>query len=416
MAACLGCGSVAAAFAHGDAAPSAAEQFSRLRGAAHEARSRGDSTAYLRNALELHRLLNGSPASTVDVMAAEVAAGHPDRALLRLKALVHMGQSYAELLSTPLFAPMRALPEYAALSTAMAANSQPVSAAERVFELQPTEWVPEDIDYDTSGGRFLITSVLKSRVFAVNQDGTASVFATSPDRWPMMALKVDALHRRVWVTEVLIGKSQSAVLLYDLKSGRLLHRIAGPAKTDLGDMCLTRNGDAIIADGGHGGLYRVDARALKFERIDRGDFISPQTPALAADSTGLWIPDYTRGIGLFDLSSRSVSWLAANDRYALGGVDGLYLFGNSLLVTQNGTSPERVTQFTLNDAASEIAAETTIDRATPTLGDPTHGVIVGDYFYYIANSGWDALDAAGHRKANQRLTPALLMRVKLARQ
>ena len=415
LAAWLGCGGVAAALAEDSATPNATEQFARLRAAVHDARSHGDGAAYLRNALELLRLLNGSPTSTVDVMAAEVAAGHPDRALLRLKTLVSMGQSYPELLSTPLFAPMRALPEYAALATAMASNTQPISAAERVFELQPAEWVPEDIDYDVAGRRFLITSVLKAQVFAVQQDGTASLFATSPEHWPMMALKVDALRRRVWVTEVLIGKSQSAVLLYDLKSGRLLRRIAGPPQTDLGDMCLARNGDAIISDGGHGGLYRVDAETLKIERLDRGDLISPQTPAMAAGGTTIWIPDYTRGIGLFDVRLRTVSWLPTSNTHALGGVDGLYLYGQSLIVTQNGTSPERVAQFTLNEAASAITAENIIERATPTLGDPTHGVVVGEYFYYLANSGWDALDEGAHRKPDQTITPALLMRVKLTR-
>ena len=412
LAAWLGCG-VTAARAQDGAAPNATEQFARLRNAVHEARSQGDGAAYLKDALELHRLLNGSPTSTVDVMAAEVTAGHPQQALQRLKALVNMGQSYPELLDTPLFAPLRSLPEYAAIAKAMSVNAQALSAAERVFELQPAEWVPEDIDYDAAGRRFLITSVLKAQVLAVTPDGIPSLFAISPDHWPMMALKIDALHRRVWVTEVLIGKSQSAVLLYDLKSGRLLHRIAGPPQTDLGDMCLTRNGDAVISDGGHGGLYRVDAKTLTIERIDRGDFISPQMPAMAAGGAKIWIPDYTRGIGLFDLKSRTVSWLPTRNAYALGGVDGLYLNGHSLIVTQNGTSPERVAQFTLNEAASDITAETIIERATPTLGDPTHGVVVGEYFYYLANSGWDALDDAAHRKANRVMTPALLMRVKL---
>jgi hypothetical protein len=180
-------------------------------------------------------------------------------------------------------------------------------------------------------------------------------------------------------------------------------------------MCLTRSGDAIISDGGHGGLYRVDANTLKFERIDRGDFISPQTPAMVDDDAKIWVPDYTRGIARFDLKSRTVSWLPTKNTYALGGVDGLYLYGHSLIVTQNGTSPERVAQFTVNEAASDITAEIIIERATPTLGDPTHGVVVGEYFYYLANSGWDALDDAGHRKASQAMTPALLMRVKLTR-
>jgi hypothetical protein len=55
-------------------------------------------------------------------------------------------------------------------------------------------------------------------------------------------------------------------------------------------------------------------------------------------------------------------------------------------------------------------SEQVIERATDTLGDPTHGVIVGDYFYYIANSGWSELDDYGVLKAGGKLTAARIMR------
>jgi hypothetical protein len=54
-----------------------------------------------------------------------------------------------------------------------------------------------------------------------------------------------------------------------------------------------------------------------------------------------------------------------------------------------------------------------IERATATLGDPTHGVVVGNRFYYIANSGWDALDEHGNIKAGKTMTSAVIMRAEL---
>jgi hypothetical protein len=35
------------------------------------------------------------------------------------------------------------------------------------------------------------------------------------------------------------------------------------------------------------------------------------------------------------------------------------------------------------------------------LGDPTHGVVVGDDFYFIANSGWDRVDRNGTMTAGK---------------
>jgi hypothetical protein len=405
----FGCGG--SAFSH---AEHAAAQYASLKLAVREARTQHHVAAYLDHARALHQFLNGSPNATMELVAAELAAGESAQALEGLKDLVRMGQSYDALLQSEPFGALRNLPEYPAVATAMSVNTQPRTTAERLFEL-PTDLVPEDIDYDEEGARFFITSVLQHEVLVVTRAGASRVFAQSPEGWPMMALKIDPRRKRLWVTEVDVGNSRSAVLIYDLRTGRLLHRIAGPPQTDLGDLCLTHEGDAIVSDGGHGGVYRVKANTLRMERIDAGDFVSPQTPAMAGNGRQIWIPDYARGIGLLDLKSKKVFWLATQDTYALSGVDGLYLAGHSLLVTQNGTSPERVARFTLNDAMLEITAESLIERSTPTLGDPTHGVVVGDSFYYLANSGWEALDDRAHRKPNQAMTPALLMRASLAR-
>jgi hypothetical protein len=40
-------------------------------------------------------------------------------------------------------------------------------------------------------------------------------------------------------------------------------------------------------------------------------------------------------------------------------------------------------------------------------------VVVGETFYYLANSGWDAIDAKGGIKPGATLSAARLMRVPL---
>jgi hypothetical protein len=41
-----------------------------------------------------------------------------------------------------------------------------------------------------------------------------------------------------------------------------------------------------------------------------------------------------------------------------------------------------------------------LERAKPAVSDPTHGVMVGDTFYFIARSGWDRV------RDNGTLAPA----------
>jgi hypothetical protein len=295
------------------------------------------------------------------------------------------------------------------------------------FMLPDPGILAEDIAYDPRSNTFLITSVLEKKILRVTFDGKATDFVTSPSQWPMMAVKVDPVRNLVWATEVALdGFTQvpksdwgrSALVCFDLRTGAVVRRIEGPAKSALGDMALTPEGVPIVSDGDGGGIYRVVDGRLQL--INGRDFISPQTPEVLADGEHALVPDYARGIGLLDLKTSQVAWLnyqqgnqARGIDVALNGIDGLYLNRGSLLLTQNGTSPERVIRLRLNPSLTRVVSQEIIEQATTTLGDPTHGVIVGDYFYYVANSGWSELDQHGDLKPGSKLTPARLMRFTL---
>lgn len=405
------------------AAPGAIDEFAQLQNSLRNSRTGGDIAAYLKGSQSLYTFLNGSPRATLQLMSAEAAAGNSDEALRYFSQYVNMGQAEEDALKAKSFDSLRALPNYQRILASMAVNTRQISAANEVFRLQALARVPEDIDYDPSRKLFYITTVLGQQILSVDTTGRSTVFASSPNHWPMMALKIDARRHMLWATEVALHGfasaakadwGRSAILIYDLDSGRLLQRIEGPAKAALGDMALDANGNALVSDGEFGGIYRVSRVTLKLERIDAGDFISPQTPAVLPDGKHLLVPDYVRGVGLLNLDSKAVVWLAMAGKYALSGVDGLYAIGNTWIATQNGTSPERVIRFLVNDSNTSVIAESIIERATPTLGDPTHGVIIGDYFYYIANSGWDTLDDHGNLRAGKSLPVGSIRRSKIS--
>jgi len=123
--------------------------------------------------------------------------------------------------------------------------------------------------------------------------------------------------------------------------------------------------------------------------VPAGTFTSPQTPALSADEKRLFVADYARGIAVIDLSTRAVRWLGHPGNVALVGTDGLYRVGNTLLAVQNGTTPNRVLRVLLDTAMTRVLDAEVLERAKPAVSDPTHGVLVGDTFYFIAQSGWD---------------------------
>ena len=401
----------------------AIERLQTLQQSLKQAHAANNADDYLRSAVTMHDFLNGSPNSVLQLMLAQIFAGKEDDAARSFKQFVHMGQSNEELMRSKQFDALRALRQYPLLHAEMVANSKSKSLASKAFGLSDGELLlPEDIDFDARTQHFYITSVLKKEIVAVDMKGNSHIFASGPDKWPMMAVKVDATRRLLWATEVALDGfpwspsedwGRSMILLYDLKTGKLLWRVEGPAHRALGDMTLTAAGDAILSDGDRGGVYRVRRETQQIERLDAGDFISPQTPTMLPGDGRVLVPDYVRGIAILNLKTKQVSWISMDGRYALSGIDGIYLSGHTIIATQNGTSPERVVRFEVDQSFLQAKSETIIERSTPTLGDPTHGVVVNGRFYYIANSGWDAFDEHGKPKAGTAMSEPLIMSVTL---
>ncbi len=404
--------------------PTAVEELAQLRSQAHTARAAGDHRGYLEAVIKVRSLLNDSPGAIESSALGYAELNDKDHALRALEELAEMGQADDTMLAgnDKTFVSLHDLPEYKSILEHFRRNERAVQRSELAFKLTDSGLIAEDFDIDPQTKTFLITSVLERKIVHVTSSGQVSAFASSPSGWPMLAIKVDAKHNRVWATEVALNgftnapKSdwgKSAVLSFDLQTGKLLNRIEGPLHTALGDMALTAAGVPIVSDGEGGGVYKVEDGRL--ELINGKDFISPQTPVVLPGGNLVAVPDYVRGIGILDLRNGQVQWVHSQDgvKVALTGVDGLYYADGALILTQNGTSPERVVRMKLDRSQANVTSEELIERSTATLGDPTHGVVVGDWFYYIANSGWDVLDEHGDVKAGEKLSPGLVMRFRV---
>ena len=398
---------------------SAPQRFQTLQARLKRSRDSRDWPTSVAAAGELKQFVNGSPASLLEVARAEVHVGELVEAARNLQQFARMGQS-TDLLETSMeFAPLHNLAGFSEIQRTIKANRASIGLASTAFLLSDSRLLAEDLDYDPRAKQFLVTSVREKKIVSV-ANGVVHDFARAPDDWPMLAIKVDSRRGLVWATEVAIEGfvfaaasdwGRSAVLCYDLRNGKLRRRVEGPPGSALGDMTLTEDGDVIVSDGEGGGVYRVLLENDALERLDNGDFVSPQTPAMLPDGKHIFVPDYVRGIGRLDLATRQVQWLSTENRFALNGIDGLYFDRGRLMAVQNGTSPERVVAFTLNATLTRIESEKIIERSTSTMGDSTHGVTVDDHFYYVANSGWDLVDDRGNVKPGGEPSAPRVMRV-----
>jgi hypothetical protein len=407
-----------------------------------------DFQGYRAHVSRLYELLSGHPDTVLGMAKAEALLGHTAAALEWLDAYAAMGL-VREVVNEPDLASLRQAPGYAAARARLEANKRPQSRSVHAFLLLDPDLLTEDIAYDPAARRFFVSSIREAKIVVIDQrSGAARDFvpAGRGGVWGMMALAVDARRGVLWATTAAMPQTKgyrpddqghTAVLRYDLATGKLLKRYdlplppamrpapAGSAagfvavppeerQRVLGDMTVAANGDVFVSEAVTGAVYTIrrDRDSLDV-LVAPGVFISPQTPAATPDGRRLLVADYVHGIGIVDLATHAVAWMAHRREVAVNGIDGLYLYGDSLLAVQNGTEPNRVVRFYLDPSLTQMLRWEILDSNSPGLGAPTHGTVVGKDFFFLANSGWDRLADDGSLKPGAELTPAEVRRVAL---
>lgn len=363
-----------------------------LRQAANDACRARQWDACAAKYAELDARLGGPPNMLATLARAQMQAGGAKAALATLERLAKTGLAL-RVDNDPSFRALKDDPRFQKVVETMRANATPRAAARLVVKLPAQEWIAEDLALDGDG--FLVSSVRKSKIVRVRRDGSVSDFAATP----YSAFALQRAGKRLWVSSAAIAHGEGfsaaiagkgAVLRLDPKSGRELARFE--QRGNLGDLTVAKNGDVFVTDSTGGGVFRL--RDGKFEALTaEREFLSPQTPALAPGEKALYVPDYPAGIARLDLATRQVSWLKNPQGCALTGIDGMYAYRDSLLAIQNGTSPKRILRLRL--AGDVVAACEVLEQNSPGLGEPSHGVLAGRDFYFIANAGWDRFDDNG---------------------
>lgn len=418
------------------------EEVQRAARAAHEAK---DYAAYRADVGRLYELLSGHPDTVFAIAKAEALLGHAAAALDWLGAFAAMGL-VRDAGAEPDLAGLRQVQGFAEVRARIAANRRPVTHAVRAFTLPDAGLLTEDIAFDPGSRRFFVSSIRKAKIVAIDaRSGAVRDFVPGGRDaiWGVLALGVDVRRGVLWATTAAMPQTlgylasdagHSAVLRYELASGRLLERYdlpvppppsasasprAAAAAEDerqrvLGDMTVAPNGDVFVSEAVTGAVYAIRAGRHELETLEPpGTFVSPQNPAVTPDGRRLLVADYARGIAVIDLASRAVAWMPHPREVAVNGIDGMYLSGDSLIAVQNGTEPNRVVRFRLDRALARIVGWEPIASNSPGLGAPTHGTVVGRDFFFLANSGWDQLADDGSIKAGGALTPAQVWRAAL---
>jgi hypothetical protein len=397
--------------------------------AARAALAAGDTLSFRNELLRLCDQLNDNPRVMLRLARAEASLGHRGSACHWLARYADMGLGF-DLSSDALLAAAARDSECSRTRVRLNQNlHDPVDHAGVVFALPDSGTLAEDVTYDPRSRRYFVSSVKKGRVLSFDRHGHPLRYV-GPEQdqlWSVMAVSADPIRGRLWVTTACLREGarwakrdsgRTAVLCYGLAKGRRLGRWEPPHDGNarvLGDMTVGPDGSAYVSESLRGAVYVIHGPSGSLETlVPEGTFRSPQTPALTPDRTRLLIPDYVLGIAIVDLSTRKVTWLGHRRDVALTGIDGLYVSGHALIAIQNGTQPERVLRAELDDGMTRVESSRVLQQNTPGLGDPTHGVLVGPDFQFIANSGWDRVDDSNPAGRLTPGAPPRIMRIHLS--
>jgi hypothetical protein len=381
----------------------------QARQAARRAREAHDDVAS-RAALQSLLDLSDSVFVLHDLAATDLRLGDHPRAIAEVQQLVAEGMA-VDLDHDADLSALATEPGWASLRARAAANATEVHHA-RVFAALPADdLITEDLAYDPVSRTFFVSSIRHRKILAVDAaSGRTRDFVSEGAGGVDGIAALSVRDGTLWATSVVLPQvlgidphapKRTALLDFDVKTGALVDRIDLPSDgTDhaLTDMTVGPDGTAFVSDTIGGAVYAHAPGHHVLSLLSPADeLVNPQTPALDADGATLFVADYVRGIAVIDLRSpdHSLTWLRHADDVSLTGIDGLTMCPGGFLAVQNGMVPPRVARLAYDAATRTVTRADVLERATPGLGDPTHGVRVGRAYYFIAGSGWSRYDDDG---------------------
>ncbi len=278
-----------------------------------------------------------------------------------------------------------------------------LSKSEKVLQLDDRGFHPEGLAYDAETKRFILGSIRKQCIWIFQNGKIQKSFFKSDSLYSVMGMRIDAKGRKLWVCTSAMPEMEyyipslegrAAVCRFNLDNGELEKIYRAEGNHIFGDLILSEKGDVFISDSKVPAIYRIDKKTDRLELWQTLENAwNLQGLDFSKDETSLFVADYIAGIFKINTRTKQVIPIVVNN--PLRGIDGLYRSGNDFIVTQNGTNPLRVSRLKMNTDQTKIVDIEFLEKATPILDEPTLGVVVGEEFYYVANSPWGAYDKAG---------------------
>jgi sugar lactone lactonase YvrE len=342
------------------------------------------------------------PRALFNLAYAQVLDGESGGALETLNLLADMAIEFG-VAAIDEFAPLRTHSDWPGYQERVEQIIKPVGEATVAFNVVASNYIPEGIAVDDEG-RLLLGSIRYGRILRASKGIELLSDARDAGHWSVFGMRLDGAGG-LWfasagVPQFVLAEdekpSRSGLFRLNLAANEIDQRAELPAAEDsqvLGDLIIADDDTIYTTDSLTGVLYRYSVSDNEFSVVvDSGVFVSPQGLALDVSGNHLFVADYVGGLYRVRLADGRVERIAPPDSISTYGIDGLYRHGNELVVIQNGIRPHRVVAMALSNDGLSITGSRTLARNLPEFDEPTLGTIVGDSFYFVANSHWNSFD------------------------
>lgn len=333
-----------------------------------------------------------------------------------------------DLAADPAMAALVSTPAFRTLAARHAALARPVARSEPSMVLPDSTFYPEGMDVDTRTGLFYVASIRHRTIAELTPRGDyiREIFPREgAGLGAMVAVRADPKRGVLWATMAGLPRmagytpadsDRNALLEIALPTGEITRRWFLPPSSGghlLGDVAVGPRGDVYTTDSVDPVLYRLESGVDTLEGFRHPLFRSLQGIAPAPDGRMVIVADYSHGLLRFDGVTGEVIRIGDPAGVTSLGCDGIAWYDESIIAVQNGVSPPRVVRFTLDSAWTRIVKAEVLDRNSAIADEPTIGTVVGDVFFYVANSQWEKYDDQGRRIAGTILGRPVLLAVKL---
>jgi len=281
---------------------------------------------------------------------------------------------------------------------------EPMGEAEVAFALPESVKLPESIVWDESRKTFLIGTVADGSVLAVSDKGKVKELLKADENngmWSVFDMLVDVPRNRLWITSAASpkfsrfnekDKGRSALFEYDLNTLKPIAIYPVPVDGNihsLGNMVMNPDGDIFIVDRVLPIVYKKLATEAKLAALLASrEMVSMRGIAIQPDGNMMYIADRELGILVVDLKGGQAGKLIVPDMLNVGGIDGLYLWDNHLIMIQNGVQPQRVMRLALDETGIKVKSVQPLAVALPDFDFPSYGTIKNKSLYYFDHNQW----------------------------